>query len=414
MTGYAVVDLETTGLHPRGQRIVEVAVVHVSPDGDITGTWDTLLNAQRDLGPQHLHGITAAEILRAPTFDQMAGELAALLRGRVLVAHNLRFDAGFLAAEYLRSGYEVPCAVEHGLCTMSLARRYLPGSGRSLVGCCAAFGITILDAHRASADATAAAQLLAGYLGIDGDATRWAEAMARAAALTWPPIPPTGTSWFPRQRGREPQQHFLSRLVQRLPDPGLPEERTAYLAMLDQALLDRHISVTEADGLVAVAAELGIGRSAAHELHTFYLRQLAQVAWTDGLISDDEGTDLRMAGKLLGVRAEEIDLLLAETEHTAGTDCQPVQPTMGAFALNPGDLVVFTGEMSRPRSVWDEISAGHGLVPHPAVTKKVKLVVAADPDSLSGKARKARDYGIPVVTEDGFARMLGGVQGALR
>jgi DNA polymerase-3 subunit epsilon len=41
------------------------------------------------------------------------------------------------------------------------------------------------------------------------------------------------------------------------------------------------------------------------------------------------------------------------------------------------------------------------------VTKKVKLVVAADPDSLSGKARKARDYGIPVVGEDALGRLLG-------
>jgi len=412
VSGYAVVDVETTGLHPRGQRIVEVAVVHVSPDGGITGAWDTLLNAQRDLGPQHIHGITAAEILRAPTFDQMAGELAVLLRGRVPVAHNLRFDAGFLAAEYLRSGYAVPCAVEHGLCTMGLARHYLPGAGRSLADCCAAFGLAVLDAHRASADATAAAQLLGGYLKIGRSATHWADAMARASTLTWPPIPSTGAMWFPRERGREPQQHFLSRLVQRLPDPGLPEERTAYLAMLDQALLDRHISVTEAEGLLAVAAELGIGRSAARELHAFYLRQLAQVAWVDGVISDAEGDDLRMVGKLLGVRPEEVDLLLGETKPSAGAVQQPVRPVAGTFALNPGDLVVFTGEMSRPRSEWEEISAGCGLVPHRAVTKKVKLVVAADPDSLSGKARKARDYGIPVVTEDGFARMLDGVQEA--
>ncbi len=410
MSGYAVVDVETTGLHPRGQRIVEVAVVHVSPDGEITGAWETLLNARRDLGPQHIHGITAAEILRAPTFERMAGELAALLRGRVLVAHDLRFDAGFLAAEYLRSGYEVPCAVEHGLCTMGLARRYLPGSGRSLADCCAAFGITILDAHRASADASAAAQLLAGYLTIGRSGTHWLDAMARASSLAWPPIPSTGATWFPRERGREPQQHFLSRLVQRLPDPGLPEERTAYLAMLDQALLDRHISVTE--DLLAVAAELGIGRSAARELHAFYLRQLALVAWADGVISDAESNDLRMVGRLLGVRPEEVDLLLAESEPSAGAVQQPVRPVAGTFALNHGDLVVFTGEMSRPRSEWEEISAGRGLVPHRAVTKKVELVVAADPDSLSGKARKARDYGIPVVTEDGFARMLGGVQEA--
>ncbi|UUT36001.1 hypothetical protein L2X98_23115 [Microbacterium elymi] len=45
---------------------------------------------------------------------------------------------------------------------------------------------------------------------------------------------------------------------------------------------------------------------------------------------------------------------------------------------------------------------------HPTVTKRVALVAAADPDSLSGKARKARDYGIPIVSEDGLVRLLAG------
>lgn len=304
MTGYAVVDLETTGIHPgRHERIVEVAVVHVSPRGAITGAWETLINPGRDLGPQRIHGVRAAEILRAPTFGQVAGELAALLRGRVVVAHNLRFDAGFLAAEYLRCGHEVPIAVEHGLCTMGLAHRYLPGSGRSL--------------------------------------------------------------------------------------------------------LDRHISVTESDGLVAVATELGMGRAAAQELHACYVRQLAQVAWADGVITETERGDLHSVGHLLGIGGAEIDRLLAESRPIPGsTGSTAHMPTIGAFALSPGDLVVFTGEMSRLRSEWEQDAAEVGLVPHGAVTKKVALLVAADPDSLSGKARKARDYGIPVVTEDGFARML--------
>ncbi len=227
--------------------------------------------------------------------------------------------------------------------------------------------------------------------------------MAHAKAVAWPPMPPTGATWFPRERRREPQQHFLNRIVQRLPHPGLPEERIAYLATLDQALLDRHISVSEAAGLVAVATELGIGRSAAHELHTFYLDQLVQVVWADGVISKDKSGDLRMGARLLGIRAEEVDVLLAETEPTAGSLRLPV---VDAFVLGPGDLVVFTGEMSCPRCELDAIAAASGLIPHSAVTKKVKLVVAADPDSLSGKARRARDYGITMVTDNGFARTL--------
>ncbi|MGH3938267.1 MAG: BRCT domain-containing protein [Pseudonocardiaceae bacterium] len=192
-----------------------------------------------------------------------------------------------------------------------------------------------------------------------------------------------------------------------LPDPGLPDQHAAYLAMLDQALLDRHISLTESDGLVAVAAGLGMGRSAAQELHLHYVQQLAQVAWSDGVITETEHSDLRSVGILLGIGGEEIDQLLAESRPMPGRPAETAHPTaIGGLSLRPGDLVVFTGEMSRLRSEWEQDAAEVGLVPHGAVTKKVALLVAADPDSLSGKARKARDYGIPVVTEDGFARLL--------
>ena len=64
-----------------------------------------------------------------------------------------------------------------------------------------------------------------------------------------------------------------------------------------------------------------------------------------------------------------------------------------------GDLIVLTGEMTRPRKEIEAILVARGYVPWSAITKKVKLLVAADPDSLSGKARKARDYGITIVDE---------------
>ena len=81
--GFAVIDFETTGLFPGGQdRVVEVAVVHVDDRGAVTGQWDTLVNPERDLGPQHIHQIRAAEVMGAPTFPQIAGELVDLLAGR--------------------------------------------------------------------------------------------------------------------------------------------------------------------------------------------------------------------------------------------------------------------------------------------------------------------------------------------
>jgi DNA polymerase-3 subunit epsilon len=126
--GFAVLDFETTGLFPGGHdRVIELAVVHVSPDGTIQGEWDTLVNPRRDLGKPSIHHIKAADILDAPTFEQIAPQLVELLSGRVLVAHNARFDSGFLDAEFTRIGYgsEVPVAV---LCTMKLAADILPGA----------------------------------------------------------------------------------------------------------------------------------------------------------------------------------------------------------------------------------------------------------------------------------------------
>ncbi|OLT54647.1 hypothetical protein [Cellulosimicrobium sp. CUA-896] len=68
--------------------------------------------------------------------------------------------------------------------------------------------------------------------------------------------------------------------------------------------------------------------------------------------------------------------------------------------------MVLTGEMRRSRPAWEDTARRAGLVPWANVTRRTRLLVAADPDSLSTKARTARRYGVPVVTEDGFERLL--------
>jgi len=75
--------------------------------------------------------------------------------------------------------------------------------------------------------------------------------------------------------------------------------------------------------------------------------------------------------------------------------------------LVEGAQIVLTGEMQRPREHWHALLVARGYVPRPAVTKKIALVAAADPDSLSGKAKKAREYGIPVVGEQWLSEKLG-------
>jgi DNA polymerase-3 subunit epsilon len=69
MSGYTVIDLETTGLFPqKHDRVVEMAVVYLSDQGQTHGEWTTLVNPERDLGPTSIHGIKARDVLSAPTF----------------------------------------------------------------------------------------------------------------------------------------------------------------------------------------------------------------------------------------------------------------------------------------------------------------------------------------------------------
>ncbi|NMB17820.1 MAG: 3'-5' exonuclease, partial [Firmicutes bacterium] len=189
--GYTVIDVETTGLSPvHNHRVLEVAVVLVDHDGNTVYEWDTLINPVRDVGATEVHGLSAAHVYSAPTFAQIAPELGSLLRGRVPVAHNLSFDAPFLAAEFARAGYSVELNGNSGLCTMRLASHYLQTDSRALTACCNCIGYGLESAHSALEDARATAHLLAYYIGQDDDfAGSWADEIATAEGTVWPRMP---------------------------------------------------------------------------------------------------------------------------------------------------------------------------------------------------------------------------------
>lgn len=221
MSRYAVIDLETTGFSPAHyHRILEIAVVLVDDEGRSVYEWETLLNPERDVCATEIHGLTAADVSRAPTFAQVAGELAALLKGRVPVAHNLAFDGPFLAAEFARLGVAVPLGANCGLCTMQLAGRYLPTGPRALESCCDCIGCRIESAHAALSDARATAKLLAYYMERDEDFLgAWAGVIADAQHSLWPPLSETPVSRVTRREVFEtPPQHFLARLASRTPE----------------------------------------------------------------------------------------------------------------------------------------------------------------------------------------------------
>jgi len=120
----AFVDLETTGTGPPGDRITEIGIVRVA-EGRLLDEWSTLVNPECGIPAdiQALTGITNAMVRGAPTFAQVAHEVRSRLEGRLFVAHNARFDYGFLKSEFRRLGESFTANV---LCTVRLSRRLYP------------------------------------------------------------------------------------------------------------------------------------------------------------------------------------------------------------------------------------------------------------------------------------------------
>ena len=119
----AFVDLETSGLSPTADRITEIGVVTV--DGGMVEEWTTLINPGADIAERSrlFAGAAVEALYRAPRFADIAAGLAARLEGCLFVAHNARFDFGFLRAEFERHRIEFAPRV---LCSVMLSRKLYP------------------------------------------------------------------------------------------------------------------------------------------------------------------------------------------------------------------------------------------------------------------------------------------------
>lgn len=156
---YAVIDVETTGGTAGHDRVTEIGLVKLQYGREIT-RYTTLINPQRRIPAfiSKLTGITDAMVATAPVFADIAAELWQQLQGCIFVAHNVRFDYGFIRAEFARCGYQLQLPQ---LCTVVESRRYFPGlASYSLGNLAAHFSLELKQHHRALADAAAAAELL--------------------------------------------------------------------------------------------------------------------------------------------------------------------------------------------------------------------------------------------------------------
>jgi len=201
-----VFDTETTGLDPlTGDRLVEIGCVELVNRIPTGQTYHAYFNPERSMpsAAEAVHGLSDRFLSDKPRFAEKVEELLAFLGDAMLVAHNARFDFGFLNAELERCGL---VAVDYArmVDSLTIARTLHPGAKHSLDALCSRYGIDRSHRikHGALLDAELLAQLyieltggrqigltLVAEAGSESAAPALAERVAAAAVIVRPPRP---------------------------------------------------------------------------------------------------------------------------------------------------------------------------------------------------------------------------------
>jgi DNA polymerase-3 subunit epsilon len=412
---YSVIDVETTGVYPSCDRVIEIAVITLDQGGQTHDEYTTLINPDRDVGPVHVHGITASDVVNAPFFEEVSGDILERLADKIWVGHNIRFDDTFLRLEYELLGYRLPPTPT--VCTLKLSKTIAPKlQSHRLPNCCAHFGIELSDSHYALADARATARLFSTFLGLIPFLRD--SILPSSSDLSWPRLSVSSRSCS-RQEAQKlkisRKGSYIRSLLERLPSSNTDSAVMVYMELLDRVLEDRKVTTEETEALYKVAREWGISREKADKAHRVYLDNMIIVALADDVITESEMRDLREIAFLLGFDDEtlqkNIERVRISNESKKNNRLIPSLKKMGDLA---GKSVCFTGAITdtmkgQPinRQMAEMLSTNAGLIVAKGVTKGLDILVLADPESESGKARKAREYGTRLLATSTFWGMIG-------
>ncbi len=168
---YAVIDIETTGLSAKSEKITEIAIyIH---DGEkVIDEFSTLINPERKIPYQitRLTGINNQMVAESPKFYEVAKKIIELTQDKIIVAHNATFDYNFIRSEFKSLGYDYK---RKTLCTVKLSRKLIPGrKSYGLGNLCRELNINIEGRHRAYGDAQATVKILEILISLDENAAK--------------------------------------------------------------------------------------------------------------------------------------------------------------------------------------------------------------------------------------------------
>ena len=382
---YVVIDTETTGTL-KADRIVEIALVAFKGD-EVIEEWSTLINPQRDVGKTNIHGITASMVSSAPIFADVVNDIFRIINNRVLVAHNLGFDARMLIQEFNRANTQGD--IGKGFCTMTAARRLLPSDKSSLADACNELGIKIIDAHSALGDCKMTMEL---FNHLSEDEQEVCPAIVDYSSNT-NPARILGRTAFSKKKDDALER--IQAFTKKVPFPTSDEKFIAYLLLLNMAMQDLIISSEEQSELNNWAEDLGVSEKDVKKLHLGYLESFIQAALRDGVITVQEREMIEKVGAAL-----HLSVIIPDTAQPIKANSDNL--SVGKKVCFTGSAIGFNGEQIS-REDLEALAAKVGLHPVNDVTKKgCDVLVAADESSMSGKAKKAKDWGIPVISVEKF------------
>jgi ATP-dependent DNA helicase PIF1 len=188
-SGFVVLDVETTGLDPDTDRIIDIAMVRTDDFANPLGYWTSLVNPGQPILNTEIHGITDDDVVDSPTFSSIADDLLSRLDGQVLVGHNIEFDLSFLHNELARVNRQLP--PNPTVCTVQESHYYMPNlERRRLRDCMSVLGVQQEVQHRALADATATTTLFNFFVncGIHPTRSEYLRSLpGRIQKTSWPP-----------------------------------------------------------------------------------------------------------------------------------------------------------------------------------------------------------------------------------
>jgi DNA polymerase-3 subunit epsilon len=377
-----VIDCETTGFG-KTDRIVEIAAVTLDPATfQVIDEYETLVNPERDVGHVGIHGISSTMVEAAPVFQEIAVALGRRVHGAILVAHNLPFDQRMIAQEFERIGCTLNSG--RGVCT-------LRQTSEKLNVACDTYGIQLTDHHCALADARATA-LLFKKITDQQDEVEWGSPVE---------ISNIPGEFKPRTLHRptrgDANQSSMSRIVSRAYYPYSDENRLQYLELLDWVLDDTVITSEEQQQLTDLAEELGLSENQRQRAHEHYVSAIVTAVKRDGVVTESEEALVERLASLLHVKSVAIPKMT---------------PMLVSDTLKPGTSICFTGTsvingVTVGRSELEEKAVLAGFRTVSSVSKKgCDVVVAMDVSSSSGKAKKARQYGIPIMSTQEFLDLI--------